>query len=83
MPRDVSKFEHQNDIYVNVYILQKKKERFIVAPIHIMAQKRDRHVNLLLIQNYYADGEEPDKPVENDDEPVCFHYVWIKDQSRQ
>ena len=22
------------------------------------------------------------KPVENDDEPVCFHYVWIKDLSR-
>ena len=83
MPKDVPKFEHQNDISVNVYILQKKKERFIVAPIHITGQKRDRHVNQLFIQNYYADEEKPDNPVENDDEgPVRLHYVWIKDLSR-
>ena len=81
-PKDVPKFEHQNDISINVYILQ-KKERFIVAPIHITGQKRDRRVNLLLIQNYYADEEEPDEPVENDEEePVRFHYVWIKYLSR-
>ena len=33
IPKDVPKFEHQNDISINVYILQKKKECFIVAPI--------------------------------------------------
>ena len=82
MPKDVQKFERHNDISVNVYILPKKKERFIVAPIHFTGQKRDRHVNLLLIQNYYPDEEEPDVPVENDDdEPHRFHYVWIKDLS--
>ena len=78
MPKDVPKFEHQNDISINVHILQKKKERFTVAPIHITGQKRDRHVNLLLLQNDCPDEEEPDVPVENDDEPVRFHYVWIK-----
>ena len=67
MPENVPKFEHQSDICVNVCILQKNKVRFIVAPIHITGDKRDRHVNLLLIQNYYADEEEPDKPVGNDD----------------
>ena len=82
MPKDVPKFEHQNDVSINVYILQKNKECFIVALIHITGDKRDRHVNVLLIQNYYADEEEPDKPVENDDdEPVRFHYVWINDLS--
>ena len=75
MPKDVPKFEHQNDISINVYILQNKEERFIVAPIHITGQKRNRHVNLLLIQNEYPDEEEPDVPVENDDKPVRFHYV--------
>ena len=82
MPKYVPKFEHQNDISINVYILQKKKESFIVAPIHITGQKQDKHVNLLLIQNYYAAKEEPDKPVENDDKRVRCHYVWIKDLSR-
>ena len=83
MPKDVPKFEHQNDISINVYILQKKRERFIVTPIHITGDKRDRHVNLLLIQNNYADEEEPDKPVEKgNDELVRFHYVWIKNLSR-
>ena len=70
LPKDVSKFKNQNDISVNVHILQKKKERFIVAPTHITGLKRDRHVNLLLIQNYYVDEEEPHVPVKNDgDEP--------------
>ena len=83
MPNDVPKFKHQNDVSINVYILQKKKECFIVAPIRITGDKGDRHVHLLLIQNYYADEEEPDKPVENDDdELVRFHYVWMKDLSR-
>ena len=82
MPKDVPKFEHQNNISINVYILQKNKERFIVAPIYITGDKRDRHVNLLLIQNYYVDEEESDKPVENDDEPVRFHYDRIEDLSR-
>ena len=39
MPKDVPKFEHQNDISLNVYILQKQKERFIVASIHVTGQK--------------------------------------------
>ena len=65
MPKDVAKFEHQNDISIDVYILQKNKERFIVAPTHMTGDKQNRHANLLLIQNYYANEEEPDKPVEN------------------
>ena len=73
MTKDVPKFEHQNYISINVYILQKKKERFTVAPTHITGQKRDRHVNLFLIQNYYPDEEEPELPVENDDGvPLCL-----------
>ena len=55
MPKDVPKFENRNDIFVNFYILQKEKERFIVAPIHITEDKRDRHVNLLSLSNWYAD----------------------------
>ena len=83
MPKDLRKFKHHNDVSINIYILQKKKECFIVTPIHITGDKRDRHVNLLLIQNYYANEEEPHKPVENyDDELVRFHYVWMKDLSR-
>ena len=83
MLKNVAKFEKQNDISVNVLILQKKKRRFIVAPIHITGDKQDMHVILCIIQNYYVDEEEPDEHVTNDDDkPICFHYVWIKDLSR-
>ena len=83
MPNMCQKFEYENDIFVNGYILQTRNERFIVALIYITGDKRDRHVNLLLLQNYYTDEEELDLPVENDDDKnIRFHYVSIKDLSR-
>lgn len=77
-PKQVKVFEKQNDVSVNLYILENVKKNFIVAPIHITEQKKDKHVNLLLIQNYYIENEDDDSEFE----PLVFHYVWIKDLSR-
>ncbi|XP_043280369.1 uncharacterized protein [Venturia canescens] len=80
-PRKISKFEKQNEVSVNVYILKKKKHDFDVLPLHVTDAKKQRHVNLLLVQDHYVEeeGEEEDEE--------CYaiprlHYVWIKDLSR-
>lgn len=69
--KDISKFEKQNNISINVYALEKIKKNFkseyeIVGPLHYTKSKRDRHVNLLLLGD--------------DDEN--FHYCYISDLSR-
>jgi len=59
------KFENLNDISINVYCIEKKKELSIV-PIRLTDTKRDKHVNLLYVQN--------------DDD--VGHIAWIKNLSR-
>ena len=47
------------------------------------AEKQEKHVNLLLIENYYIEDEDEDE--EEDDDEIAeykFHYVWIKNLSR-
>ncbi len=85
--KDVPKFEINNDISVNIYILQKRSEvKYDVVPLHITTFKRNQHVNLLLIQNFY--DIEDDNNNNNNDAPVYheegirFHYVYIKNLSR-
>ena len=48
-PKDVTKFERQNDVLVNVYILKRYDERHDVSPLHLTSFKQEQHVNLLLI----------------------------------
>jgi len=44
------KFENQKNIFINVYCIEKKKEVSIL-PIRLADTKRDKHVNLLYVQN--------------------------------
>jgi len=46
----IKKFENQNNISINVYCSEKKKELSIL-PIRITEKKMDKHVNLLYVQN--------------------------------
>ena len=85
-PHDISKFERQNNISVNVYILNKHGNKHIVSPLHITSFKEEQHVNLLLIQNEYID--ECDKKAEDNDDDTNlsdlleYHYVTINSLSR-
>lgn len=81
--RTIPKFEKQNNISINVYILQMKKKKFNTVPVYITSIKRDRHINLLMIEATYHDEEDE---IEADKEEykneVVYHYAWIKDLSR-
>jgi len=62
----IKKFESQNNISINVYCIEKKKELSIL-PIRLTEKKKmDKHVNLLYVQN--------------DDD--VGHFAWIKNLSR-
>ncbi|CAH0549897.1 unnamed protein product [Brassicogethes aeneus] len=69
--KQIPSFEKQNDVSINVYILQKKKAKFITLPSYLTKNKKERHVNLLLIQDSY-----------DDEAPTKYHFVWIKNMSR-
>ncbi|XP_051165289.1 uncharacterized protein LOC127284052 [Leptopilina boulardi] len=53
--KNVPKFEKLNDISINVYGLSKFYGDFSVHPLHLTAEKRDKHVNLLYVADMYAD----------------------------
>jgi len=77
----IPRFEKQNNLSVNVYILkQTKSEDYITLPSYLTKNKRDKHVNLLLIQNVYDYVEE--ELTDDQREPIKYHYVWIKNLSR-
>jgi len=46
----IKKFENLNDISINVYRIEKKKE-FSILPLRLADTKRDKHVNLLYVLN--------------------------------
>ncbi|KAJ8913870.1 hypothetical protein NQ315_005667 [Exocentrus adspersus] len=71
--KQIPNVEKQNNLSINVYILEKRGSRFVTLPNYLTNDKKDRHINLLLIQSRYGDV---------DDEPLRYHYVWIKDLSR-
>ncbi|XP_070168291.1 uncharacterized protein [Polyergus mexicanus] len=63
----IKKFELYNDISINVYCIEKEKEKENnIIPIRLSEQKKDRHVNLLYIQDSQDLG----------------HFAWIKNLSR-
>ena len=78
-PRQIAKFEHQNDMSINLYILKEKDEKFEVSPCHVSKSKKEQHVNLLFVQYQYVDENNEE---EEDEVVPKFHYVWIKDLSR-
>ncbi|GJQ82404.1 hypothetical protein Trydic_g11820 [Trypoxylus dichotomus] len=77
--RQIPRFEKQNSVSINVYILEKtSEEAFNVVPTYLTKNKQEKHVNLLLFQDVYDDND-------NGGGGGCkprFHYAWIKDLSR-
>ena len=82
-PKQITKFEKQNTVSVNVYFLKKGGNVYTVLPRHLTSQKKNKHVNLLLIESYYVDENDAEVSVDNVPESLQFHYVWIKDLSRE
>ncbi|XP_072389458.1 uncharacterized protein [Diabrotica undecimpunctata] len=68
--KQIPNFENQNDISINVYYLKKDKH-FTTLPTFLIKNKKDKHVNLLLIQVKY-----------DEQGPIRYHYVWRKSLSR-
>ncbi|XP_011858698.1 PREDICTED: uncharacterized protein LOC105556224 [Vollenhovia emeryi] len=63
----VKKFEQLNNISINVYSVEKKKECTVV-PLRVTDEKKEKHVNLLYLQDQ-EDAE-------------VGHFVWVKNLSR-
>ena len=57
-PRQIAKFERQNNVSINLYILKKRDGKFEVSPCHVTKDKKEKHVNLLLVQDHYVDEDE-------------------------
>ena len=92
-PMHVPKFEKQNDISVNVYLLQRSSGNHEVFPCYLTSSKKNQHVNLLLLESEYEPTEvaieRPESGVvrkkrkmEILSEVPNYHYVWIKSMSR-
>ena len=74
--KDVPKFERQNNVSVNVFVLKRfGKKAYTIETLHLTGDKKKDHVNLLLLQDSY--------PFDycDDPEPTRYHYVWIKNLS--
>ena len=91
-PDDISKFEKQNNLSINLYMLQYEKRTFQVLPMYVTSNKQEIHIHLLIIQNNY---EPPEQEKNKSDvivtkkrrmdilsEEPKTHYVWIKNLSR-
>ena len=57
-PSQIPKFEAQNVVSVNVYVLVKKSDNFSVIPLYLTSAKKEHHVHLLLIQSSYIDEDD-------------------------
>ena len=79
-PKLIPKFEKQNNISVNLYILKKSGRKFKIFPLYITPYKKETHINLLLLQNVDDEESKQEKNIQND--LSISHYVWIKDLSR-
>ncbi|XP_032458071.1 uncharacterized protein LOC100117886 [Nasonia vitripennis] len=79
--KSIPKFEKLNNISVNVYMLRKYGHKFEVSSCHITTEKKEKHVNLLIIQDFYIDEHEENNRADEGDMPK-YHYVWIKSMSR-
>ena len=62
--KDIGKFERLNDVSVNVYGIEEDK----IFPLRLTDNKREKHVNLLYVQD----------PGDNN----VGHFTWIKNLSR-
>nr|CAI5824410.1 unnamed protein product [Callosobruchus analis] len=77
----IKTFENQNDISVNIYTLKLSMGEYTVVPFRLDKEKRDNHVNLLMIHKQYFD--EYTNSFEGECcKPFMTHYVWIKNLPR-
>jgi len=81
-PKDAQKFERINPDVSVICLCGEKAEHFQRSPLLCEQTERARHVDLVLIQNYYVDEEGEEYHDDNVlTEPLRFHYVCIKDMS--
>ncbi|XP_018368760.1 PREDICTED: uncharacterized protein LOC108764851 [Trachymyrmex cornetzi] len=62
--KDVLKFERLNAVSINVYGIENKQ----ILPLRLTGDKKEKHVNVLYLQDPRKDG--------------VGHFAWIKDLSR-
>jgi len=58
--KDMPKFECLNVVSINVYDIENKH----VLPLRLIGDKKEKHVNMLYLQDPHNDG--------------VAHFVWIK-----
>ncbi|KYN22204.1 hypothetical protein ALC57_05406 [Trachymyrmex cornetzi] len=72
--KQISKFELLNDISVNIFTererSEKKDDNGMIVPLRLTKDKKDKHVNLLYLQDVRGDNN------------TVGHFVWIKNLSR-
>lgn len=70
----IKNFEIQNDISINIFCLEKKKnnrdqkEKYQILPLRLTPSKRERHANLLMLQEFRN--------------PSLHHFIAIKNLGR-
>ncbi|KYN11400.1 hypothetical protein ALC57_16451 [Trachymyrmex cornetzi] len=62
--KNIPKFERLNDVSINVYGIENKE----ILPLRLTDDKKEKHVNLLYLQNPHNDS--------------LGHFMWIKNLSR-
>lgn len=82
-------FEKLNpNISINVYILEliqlKLNMQYNTVPVRICKNKKEKHVNLLMIQNIYFPkiNNYETSPIDETLYNISFHYCWIKNLSK-
>ncbi|XP_039313275.1 uncharacterized protein LOC120359529 [Solenopsis invicta] len=66
--KDIAKFERMNSVSINVYSVEKNEKDSRILPIRLTDNKKEKHVNLLYMQD----------PQDNN----VGHFTWIKNLSR-
>ncbi|XP_036146615.1 uncharacterized protein LOC118646876 [Monomorium pharaonis] len=64
----IKKFEQLNNLSINVYCTEKTKEQLAILPLRLADKKKEKHVNLLYLQDPRDDN--------------VGHFTWIKNLSR-
>ncbi|XP_036141224.1 uncharacterized protein LOC118645049 [Monomorium pharaonis] len=66
--KDIGRFENFNNVSINVYGMKKEMAMLKILPLRLSNDKKEKHVNLLYVQNPREDS--------------ASHFVWIKNLSR-
>lgn len=79
---DFNKFERQNDVSINVFILNETfDEKFDVVPIYLTRSKKQKHVNLLRLKAEIIDQPDPEDSTRTYID-YKYHYCTIKSLPR-